>query len=230
MSSEEDLTQLDLRNQHLTTLDEDTIKKYGPTCTRLDLTGNSINNFDWIARFPVLNELILDRNGISNLKSWPKSKSVTTLYLNNNNIDDIRELMDCVVKSFPNLTYLSLHRNPCTPDMYSCESEAEAYQRFRYYVIYRMPALQLLDATEVQPEELKEAKRHLMAPAKPTTEAKVDVASTAIPGTTSSTGAYDLRKVIESKNTRVATFLVKSRPRYDGFNSEGNRFITNEDL
>ena len=33
-----------------------------------------------------------------------------------------------------------------------------------------------------------------------------------------------------SKPPKVATFLAKGKPRYDGTNSEGNRFILNEDL
>lgn len=32
------------------------------------------------------------------------------------------------------------------------------------------------------------------------------------------------------KPPKVATFLAKGKPRYDGSNSEGNRFIVNEDL
>ncbi len=33
-----------------------------------------------------------------------------------------------------------------------------------------------------------------------------------------------------SKPPKVATFLAKGKPRYDGSNSEGNRFIMNDDL
>ena len=33
-----------------------------------------------------------------------------------------------------------------------------------------------------------------------------------------------------AKPPKVATFLAKGKPRYDGTNSEGNRFIMNDDL
>lgn len=61
-------------------------------------------------------------------------------------------------------------RNPCTPNLYFSDGEAEAYQRYRYYVIYRMKSIQFLDSTPVDDAERKEALRvgHLMAPAKPT--------------------------------------------------------------
>jgi len=35
---------------------------------------------------------------------------------------------------------------------------------------------------------------------------------------------------ISTSPPKVATFLAKGKPRYDGTNSEGNRFIMNDDL
>eukprot|EP00461_Guttulinopsis_vulgaris_P004043 UN04044 len=77
--------------------------------------------------------------------------------------------MDQCSRLFPNLTYLSILRNPCTPDMYFSEDEADAYQRSRYYIIHRLPTLQMLDATEVDDEEKDKAQRigHMMIAARP---------------------------------------------------------------
>lgn len=126
----------------------------------------------WLERFPNIKTLILDHNEIESLKSCPVCPTVDTLWINNNEISDIKDFMDSLVKVFPNLTYLSMLRNPCTPNIYFSEGEAEAYQRFRYYVIHRMKSIQFLDSTPVDDAERKEAERvgYLMAPAKPTTD------------------------------------------------------------
>lgn len=93
-----------------------------------------------------------------------------------------------------------------TPDMYSSECEADAYQRFRWYAIHRLKKLQFLDASPVDPVEKKEADRigHLMAPAKPTTGAagaggdddgKAD--------SSKDTGAYSQRAHLDNKDVKV---------------------------
>jgi hypothetical protein len=50
-------------------------------------------------------------------------------------------------------------KNPCVPNLYFSDGEFEAYTRYRYYVIYRLKKLKLLDATPVDPNEQKEAER-----------------------------------------------------------------------
>ncbi len=159
--------------------------------------------------------------------------SLETLWMNNNKVDDLRAFLDSAVKCFPNLIYLSMMKNPVTPDMYFNEAEAEAYQRFRYYVIYRMPKLQFLDASPIDDAERKEALRigHLMLPARPQglgDDSKSSSGGSGHHGRDAET--YSMKGLIENKDTKVATFLVKSKPRYDGSNSEGNRFITNDSL
>ncbi len=105
--------------------------------------------------------------------------------------------------------------------MYFAEDEGEAYQRYRYYVIYRIKRLDMLDATPIDEEERKKADTvgYLMAPAKPADDDNAPVET------------YSVKNVLSSATeTKTSTFLVKSKPRYDGTNSEGNRFITNDDL
>jgi len=144
--------------------------------------------------------------------------------------------MDNISRLFPNITYLSILRNPCTPDMYSSDDEADAYQRFRYYVIYRLPTLSVLDATEVEPDEAQKAKKigHTMIAARPAgaDDGESDDDDAATPASKQSQqNQYSLTNLIKNaQEPKVSTFLVRSKPRYDGTNSEGNRFITNDDL
>lgn len=109
--------------------------------------------------------------------------------------------------------------------MYFAEDEGEAYQRFRYYVIHRLPTLNMLDATPVDDEEMSKAQSvgHLMSPARPVDDDHDDHDEPV--------QAYSVTHLVKNATKpKVSSFLVRSKPRYDGSNSEGNRFITNDDL
>lgn len=222
-------TEHTLVSQGLETLSEEFIKEHGSTAVKLDLSSNKIKNAAWLSKFPKLETLILDHNGIESLSSlgFPLSKTIKTLWLNNNKISDSKSFLDSILSLFPEITYLSVLKNPMTPDMYFSDGEAEAYQRFRYYAIHRLRKLEFLDATEIDSLEKKEAERigHLMATAKPSAPSQAGAAED------SEATAYNMKKSMkDGQGPKVATFLVKSRPRYDGSNSEGNRFITNDAL
>jgi len=192
--------------------------------TKVDLTDNNVRtgaNFD---KLPSLTEIILDKNGVEKLVGFPVLSKVVTLWINNNKIKDLSEFMDSVVKFFPNLTYLSMLKNPACPNVYFSDGEAEAYQRYRYYVIHRLKHLKFLDASPITPSERKEGELRgkFMIVAKPVAEEESkEEPSASRPAPTIVPGA---------KPPKVATFLAKGKPRYDGSNSEGNRFIVNEDL
>jgi hypothetical protein len=114
--------------------------------------------------------------------------------------------------------------------MYFAEDEGEAYQRYRYYVIYRLKRLENLDATPIDAEERAQADAvgHRMAPARPDEAPSPAVGPTpAAP----SEPSFSVKSLLSATaETKTSTYLVKSKPRYDGTNSEGNRFITNDDL
>eukprot|EP00456_Euglypha_rotunda_P089451 TRINITY_DN9264_c0_g1_i8.p1 TRINITY_DN9264_c0_g1~~TRINITY_DN9264_c0_g1_i8.p1 ORF type:complete len:180 (+),score=30.08 TRINITY_DN9264_c0_g1_i8:111-650(+) len=177
----------------------------------------------------VLETLVLDKNNLQNFEGWPVLKSVTTLWLNNNNISDINAAMDDISKTFPNLSYLSMMVNPACPNMYFSDGEAEAYQRYRYYVIHRLKKLRFLDATPVDPEERKEAEKrgHLMSVARPKTQPKATVETEA---TSTTPESPKKKEEVKEHQIKASTFLGKGKARYDGSNSEGNRFIVNDDL
>ena len=96
---------------------------------------------------------------------------------------------------------------------------------FRYKVIYKIPRLKFLDSSKVTEAERKEAQRvgHLLKVARPDptqyarqSTAKDDRIKELPPST---------RKIGETKSSMGITRYV-----YQGRQSEGNRFISNDDL
>jgi len=218
-------TDINLSSRGLNQLTENFVSRFGTTAKRLDLTDNEIKsgvNFDKMTSLEVL---VLDKNNIETFdSSWPVMRNVTTLWLNNNKISDNQATMDFIAKTFPNLAYLSMMKNPACPNMYFSDGEAEAYQRYRYYVIHRLKKLQFLDATPVDADERKEADKRgvflTVARPKNVPKAPEPVATTEEPK----------KREVKEHTPKVATFLAKGKARYDGSNSEGNRFIMNDDL
>jgi len=222
----ESTTDINLSGRKLAELPEKFVNKFGSVAKRLDLTDNEIKsgaNFDGMT---VLETLVLDKNNLSTFEGWPTLKSITTLWLNNNNLKDINIAMDEISKIFPNLHYISMMMNPACPNMYFADGESEAYQRYRYYVIYRLKKLQFLDATPVDAEERKEAEKrgHLMSVSRPKSQPKPTVEPQTSPEPPKK------KEEVKEHTPKVATFLAKGKARYDGSNSEGNRFIMNDDL
>lgn len=220
------IKELSLAGKGLDELPAEVAKRCGDTLIKLDLTDNSITsgrNFEGLVK---LETLILDKNGIQGLTNFPRMESVTTLWLNNNNLTDMSSAVDSIKDAFPNLTYLSMLMNPCTPNIYLDDSAAEAYQRYRYFIISRCPKLAFLDSTPIDNAEKKEA------------EAKGSFLKVAKPKGVSSGsrqqeqnfGQKQYAAAVSTTPPKVATFLAKGKPRYDGTNSEGNRFIVNDDL
>jgi len=225
MNSVEEPTngELSLYGKGLKSLPNELTQKHGSSLTKLDLTGNEISSGKGFEGLTKLHTLILDKNSIKSLSDFPIMKSVETLWLNNNEISQLKPLMDVLEKNFPNLNYLSMLKNPACPNMYFSDGEAEAYQRYRYYVIFRLRSLRLLDALPVDANEQKEAQRvgKFMTIAKPVDEGNDKVEE-------DQPQAYKISSF--NKPPKVGSFLGRGKPRYDGSNSEGNRFISNDEL
>jgi len=255
---EEPEDELNLEGQSLESVPAETVAAKGSAAgiRRLDLTSNKLRSLSSLAwngsatPWPVLEELIVDKNELSGLDGLPSLPKLSTLWLNNNRIEDLEGVLSTLEKQCPNLTYLSMLRNPATPEAYFGESgsEMEAYGRYRLYVIWRLKKLnlQFLDATPVTPEEKKEAmlRGAYCRVAKPSSNSSKSSKSSSN-GNSKSDALADLDdapspsqrqsqvgvdKNFHSKPPKVATFLAKGKPRYDGTNSEGNRFIMNDDL
>jgi hypothetical protein len=182
-----------------------------------------------IDEFSQLHTLILDKNELASLVDFPPLPQVTTVWLNNNRFANLVDFCDEVAATFPCVEYLSTMKNPVAPDIYGgSSSDADAYQRYRYYVIFRLKRLNFLDALPVDADERARAEQvgERMAPRRPTAAAVKDAASQR----QATLAAAPSPTATRPKETQAAAFLGKGKPRYDGSNSEGNRFILNQDL
>lgn len=216
------ITELSLEDRQLEELPAKVIERCGNTLIKLDLTSNAIKsgaNFSGLAK---LEQLVLDKNALAGLVDFPSLPKVHTLWLNNNNIENLDKAMEQIRQAFPALTYLSMLFNPCVPNIFVDDSAAEAYQRYRYHVISKVPKLLFLDSTPVTEVERQQAKLSAnVAIARPKGRA---AEAMVVPSVTHAPPKPP------SSPPRVATYLAKGKPRYDGANSEGNRFIVNDDL
>jgi len=197
------------------------------TIKRLDLSYNNIVKLENLQQFPNLNYLVVDNNQLASDQSQlSKFPNLQTLWVNSNHIDDLKIFLDCLTNSFPNLTYLSMMKNPACPNFFNGK-DPEDYKRYRYYVLYRMKKLKFLDYTAVTDEERKEATKRgpyvLTVKIEPTQvkvqPQQVDDDFPRLPG------LDDLQP--EGKGS--ARFGISSYV-YVGKHSEGNRFITNDNL
>jgi len=178
-------------------------------------------------KFVVLDSLVLDCNAVSADHKFPSLPTLKTLSLNNNNVTDLDKFLANVEAAYPNLTYLSLLKNPCCPNYFTGKDHND-YQRYRCYVIYRLHKLRFLDSSPVTATERQEALRvgkfsgTVIRPDEAQYQQKFEdeeyAKIRALP--------EDLRPVEAPGGASFGT----SKYVYYGRQSEGNRFILNEDL
>jgi hypothetical protein len=100
--------------------------------------------------FPMLETLILDKNGLTGLENCPSLSHLHTLWCNNNEISDLSAFLDCVSEKFPKLRYLSIMRNPGCPGLMNLNApDLDAIRLYRLYILHRLPQLVALDWSEV---------------------------------------------------------------------------------
>ena len=231
-SSEPKNLELTLSSRELHDLPVELIGQHAAHIVKLDLSDNKLRSLANLPSLPRLHTLLLDKNKLTSLSTLPAElPGLTTLWLNNNQLSDLPAALDRLLLAAPQLSYLSMLRNPCVPDMYGREEEAEAYQRHRWFVINRLKHLQLLDASPVTAAERREAevKGQFCVVARPR---QADDDEDEGRGVQTEGVQQALIGVAAggAGPVKAATFLAKGKPRYDGANSEGNRFIVNEDL
>jgi len=202
--------------------------KYGNETKHLDLSYNTITRVENLENFTNLTSLVLDNNQLESSQVFPPSIKMQTLWVNNNNITDLRVFLDCVCKAYPNLTYLSMLKNPACPN-YFTGKDFEDYRRYRYYVLYRLKNLKFLDSSPVTTSEKKEAARvgPYMITAKPD-EAQYQ-STKEVPKSEQTEELPNLPTDLQPEGKGAARFGISSYVYY-GKHSEGNRFIVNEDL
>lgn len=226
----------------------------GDSLRSLNLSENPMTSLEQLSAVPNLETLILDKTGLVEdvLATCPRLEKLKTLSCNNNSISDIVTFCDLAVERFPSLSFLSLMRNPASPNfVLLSEADIEASQRYRLYVSFRLPALAFLDSSPVSPAEREEAKEkgRYLAPRKPKKKSAALAAGADSPAGAGSPMAGDGGDGGGDDDVSVAgqdddaggavgdgsagdsgAFLGLGRSRYDGSHSEGNRFIVDEDL
>lgn len=237
--------------QDLTEIPSDLGSTYGARTIQLDLSFNSLSEVKHLDAFGKLKTLILDNNAISDGCAFEVPKSLRILSVNNNNISDVATFLEGLSAVKNTLTQLSLLKNPGCPSPYF-GSDTDDYARFRLYVVYVLPKLEYLDSTKVTEAERAEAKRRgaLLRPRKliQTTATIEDAegaegkkkkkkkgsgsSSSEEEGEGEETGSMTSalpQELAEPGSSGPARFGMCSYVYY-GKQSEGNRFILNEDL
>ncbi|KAA6390418.1 MAG: putative leucine-rich melanocyte differentiation-associated protein [Streblomastix strix] len=196
-------------------------QKYGKDIHSLDISHNNIRSLENVQLFPKLKSLVADNNQIDDSVDFPPLPSLETLWMNNNRITEIKRLLDQLCQRAPQLSYLSLMKNPACPHRIS-GNEDEDYARYRLYVLWRIPKLRFLDSSPVTTKEKQEAQRRgeFCLPKTPaqivsnvqTIDAQIGATADNQDGPSNSTH-YGVCKYY-----------------YQGKQSEGNRFIRNQNL
>jgi len=187
----------------------------------LTLTNNQMKRWTLLSNFTSLETLVLDKNNLKSLEGMPPMKTLKTLWLNNNQIDDFELILQEVQSLFPNLEYLSMLRNPINPAIYFGSENEKPYYRFRRRILQEMPNLRVIDTQDVTAKEREDAMSHpKFLVARPLLE---DVEDTTEDELSRKLSYYN-------EKSEPAAFIGRGRIKYDGRESEGNRFITNLDL
>ncbi|XP_032170017.1 leucine-rich melanocyte differentiation-associated protein isoform X2 [Mustela erminea] len=185
-------------------------------------TGRSLEG---LSAFGSLEELILDNNLLGNDLVLPGLPRLHTLTLNKNQITDLECLLDHLAEVTPALEYLSLLGNvACPNELVSLEKDEEDYKRYRCFVLHKLPNLKFLDARKVTRQEREEAllRGSFMKVVKPKASSDRVTASPENHYTPLPAASRDL--------TNHRGVLGKCRYVYYGKNSEGNRFIRDDQL
>jgi len=187
----------------------------------LTLTNNQMKRWTQLSQFTSLETLVLDKNNLKSLEGMPPMKTLKTLWLNNNQIDDFELILQEVQSLFPNLEYLSMLRNPINPAIYFGSENEKPYYRFRRRILQEMPKLRVIDTQDVTAKEREDAMSH----------PKFLVARPLLEDFEDTTEDEQSRKLsYYNEKSEPAAFIGRGRIKYDGRESEGNRFITNLDL
>uniref|UniRef100_A0AAZ3Q521 Leucine-rich melanocyte differentiation-associated protein n=1 Tax=Oncorhynchus tshawytscha TaxID=74940 RepID=A0AAZ3Q521_ONCTS len=133
-------------------------KKYGFLARRLDLSFNQLRSLAGLKAFTGLEELVVDNNLLGNDLQLPRLPTLHTLTLNKNQLTDIEALLEHLAEATPSLQYLSLLGNEACPNqLVSLDKDEDDYQRYRYFVLHKLPTLKFLDTRKVCKTEQQEA-------------------------------------------------------------------------
>ncbi|XP_054161365.1 uncharacterized protein LOC128959437 [Oppia nitens] len=113
---------------------------------RLNCWGSDLKDVSIVQRLPNVEVLSLSINNITTLGDFATCRSLQELYLRQNKIQDINEILYLV--DLPDLKKLWLAENPCAD-----------FDNYRSTVLKALPNLEMLDNTRVTPDDLIKAER-----------------------------------------------------------------------
>lgn len=209
--------------------------KHGPSTKLLNIKENRITTANNINFFTNLTTLILDKNDLTQISFFPTMPTVKTLWFNNNKCNDLNGICKDLARCFPNLEYLSMLNNPCCPAFYDdTVLGADKYRRYRLLLSFHLQKLRFLDATPITAAERNDANlkgQFLGKTAKPSRKSNRPLS----PGLSKEEVEYENAKLRRKSKVKKRTSssllgIGNADHRYDGRHSEGNRFITNNDL
>ncbi|MCJ1312596.1 U2 snRNP complex subunit [Agyrium rufum] len=113
----------------------------------IDLTDNALTSLANFPLSPRLQTLLLARNRLNHIQHNLASSlpNLTTLVLTHNNFAELADLEP--LRSFARLTHLSLMENPVMRK-----------ENYRYWIVWRLPAVRFLDYQKVKDVEREKAK------------------------------------------------------------------------
>ena len=208
------------------------------------MSHNRFRSLASIASFTELEELFLDDNDLDDSHtSFPHLPNLKTLMINKNHIADLYKLVDQLRNAFPSLEYLSLFGNEACPYRIIAANESstsndpnifrqhrveEEYQRYRHFLIFRLPTLRFVDAKEINAHERATANK-LGDILNSIAETKLSSGIRDVNHTDNQQAIYTpLPTDTGSKGHRIS--VGKVRHAYHGQNSEGNKFIPDTSL
>lgn len=176
---------------------------------------------------------------------FPKLLNLHTLMINKNRLQDVYKLADQLRYAYPNLAHLSLLGNEACPYRIMAISQSgssdtsistftqsrldEEYQRYRHFIVFRIPTLKFLDASEISSNErhIAEQLGHLLysiAESKQSQQALTDDEKR----NNRKEFYTPLPKDVDGFVKR--TGVMKARHKYNGEGSQGNKFVRDMDL
>ncbi|XP_034538426.1 leucine-rich melanocyte differentiation-associated protein isoform X1 [Notolabrus celidotus] len=220
---------------------------YGHFARRLDLSFNQLRSLAGLKMFTELEELVVDNNLLGNDLRFPRLPNLHTLTLNKNQLTDIEALLEHLADVTPSLEYLSLLGNEACPNqLVSLDKDEDDYQRYRYFVLHKLPQLKFLDTRKVTRKEVMEAQARgeFMKVVKPKSEAQTAIRKKEKSLCTAERRKYPpIEAGIEGQQLPYTPLprgsrdarnhkgvFSKCRYVYYGKHSEGNRFIRNDQL
>eukprot|EP01080_Neovahlkampfia_damariscottae_P008255 gene8255-79_t len=197
---------------------------FGTQIESLDFSYNQIKKIEHLNNFSKLRSLVMDNNEIEELPKDLELENLETLWLNSNHISDIDALIKAL-KTFPKLKQVSLLKNPCCPNEFT-GNDSDDYKMYRLYVLHHLQNLLYLDSKIVDEKEKKEAAKRGQY-CKVVTPDYQKLNSNMKPEDEKKGNEEELKPTKRDGN---ATYFSYTKQVYTGKNSEGNRFIKNNDL